>query len=310
MGTLNGKVALVTGAGQGVGEGIALALAAEGAQVMAAGRTLEKVAGHRGRDQGKRRGGPGRRVRREGTKTRSSARVAATLAAFGAVDILVNNAQEVSLGPLLDMTRANFESTWLSGPVAAFSFMKACHEHLKDGGVVINLATSASLRLDPQGYGVYGAVKDAMRTISRVAGCEWGPDGIRVICVVPLARSPGFQMWEQMDPDGAAAFAQTVPLGYVGDCEHDVGGAVAFLCGPGAGVHHRDDDHDRRRPGVRSLAGRRTPHARARCRRTPSRSRSCRRGSRTACGSGCCRPCRSRAVRSSPPPLRPGRPRR
>ena len=55
-----------------------------------------------------------------------------------------------------------------------------------------------------------------------------------MICVVPLAKSPGFQMWEQMDPDGAAAFEQTVPLGYVGDCEHDVGGAVAFLCGPGA----------------------------------------------------------------------------
>ncbi len=233
MGALNGKVALVTGAGQGVGEGIAFALAAEGARVMAAGRTLEKVAATA--DAIKARGGEAQAVACDVKDEAQILRtVAATLAAFGAVDILVNNAQEVSLGPLLDMTRQNFESTWLSGPVAAFSFMKACHEHLKDGGVVINLATSASLRLDPQGYGVYGAVKDAMRTISRVAGCEWGPDGIRVVCVVPLAKSPGFQMWEQMDPDGAAAFEQTVPLGYVGDCEHDVGGAVAFLCGPGA----------------------------------------------------------------------------
>ena len=110
---------------------------------------------------------------------------------FGTVDILVNNAQEVTLGPLLDMTRDNFEDGWLSGPVASFSFMKACHEHLKDGGVVINLATSASLRLDPMGYGVYGAVKDATRILSRVAATEWGADGIRVICLMPLAASPG-----------------------------------------------------------------------------------------------------------------------
>jgi meso-butanediol dehydrogenase / (S,S)-butanediol dehydrogenase / diacetyl reductase len=233
MGTLDGKVALVTGAGQGVGEGIALALATEGAQVMAAGRTLEKVAATA--DVIRERGGIAQALACDVKhEDEILASVAATVEAFGTVDILVNNAQEVSLGPLLDMTRDNFESTWLSGPVAAFSYMKACHEHLRDGGVVINLATSASLRLDPQGYGVYGAVKDAMRTLSRVAGCEWGPDGIRVICVVPLAKSPGYQMWEQMDADGAAEFAQSVPLGYVGDCEHDIGGAVAFLCGPGA----------------------------------------------------------------------------
>ncbi|MEX1007982.1 MAG: SDR family oxidoreductase [Acidimicrobiia bacterium] len=233
MGTLDGKAALVTGAGQGVGEGIALALAVEGAQVMAAGRTPEKVEATAAEIRN--RGGTAQAVACDVKYEDQIHRcVDATVEAFGTVDILVNNAQEVSLGPLLHMTRDNFESTWLSGPVAAFSFMKACHEYLSDGGVVINLATSASLRLDPQGYGVYGAVKDAMRTISRVAGCEWGPDGIRVICVIPLAASPGYQMWEQMDPDGAAAFAATVPLGYVGDCERDVGRTVAFLCSPDA----------------------------------------------------------------------------
>jgi NAD(P)-dependent dehydrogenase (short-subunit alcohol dehydrogenase family) len=233
MGTLDGKVALVTGAGQGVGQGIAYALAAEGASLVVAGRTLSKVQATA--DEITARGGTARAVECDVKDEESIDRtVAATVAVFGTVDILVNNAQEVSLGPLLDMTRDDFESNWLSGPVASFSFMKACHEHLRDGGVVINLATSSSLRLDPQGYGVYGAAKDATRALSRCAACEWGPDGIRVICLMPLAASPGYQMWEQVDPDGAAQFRQGIPLGYVGDCERDIGRAVVFMCGPDA----------------------------------------------------------------------------
>ena len=101
-----------------------------------------------------------------------------------------------------------------------------------NGGVVINLATSASLRPDNQGYGVYGAVKEALRTLTRAAANEWGPDGIRVVNLVPLAKSPGYVGWESARPEEAAAFAATVPLGYVGDCEIDIGRAAVFLCGP------------------------------------------------------------------------------
>ena len=233
MGTLDGKVALVTGAGQGVGQGIAYALAGEGAAVVAAGRTLEKVQATA--DEIVRRGGRAQAVACDVKEEDDIQRcVDDTVNAFGTVGILVNNAQEVSLGPLLSMTRDDFDKSWRSGPLASFSFMKACHEHLKDGGVVINLSTSSSLRLDPQGYGVYGSVKDATRTISRVAACEWGPDGIRVICLMPLAASPAYQMWEQHDPEGAAGFRAGIPLGYVGDCEQDIGRAVVFMCGPDA----------------------------------------------------------------------------
>ena len=231
MGVLDGKVALVTGAGQGVGQGIALALAAEGARVMAAGRTAAKL--QTTADEITRRGGVAHLttcdVKREDD---IRACVTATVAAFGTVDILVNNAQEVPLGPLTSLTRDDLQTGWSSGPLAAFTFMRECYEHLKGGGVVINLATSASLRPDTQGYGAYGAVKEALRTMSRAAACEWGPDGIRVVCLVPLAASPGYVGWEQARPEEAAAFAATVPLGYVGDCERDIGRAAVFLCGP------------------------------------------------------------------------------
>jgi meso-butanediol dehydrogenase/(S,S)-butanediol dehydrogenase/diacetyl reductase len=232
-GLLADKVALITGAGQGVGQGIALALAAEGASVMAVGRTLSKVEDTAAEIV--KRGGTARALAGD-VKDEADIDlcVRATVEAFGTVDILVNNAQEVPLGPLLSMSRTELNDGWDSGPLAAFSFMKACHEHLKGGGVVINLATSASLRPDTQGYGVYGAVKEAMRTLTRAAACEWGPDGIRVLNLVPLAKSPGYLWWENDRPEEAAAFAATVPLGYVGDCEADIGRAAVFLCSPDA----------------------------------------------------------------------------
>ena len=233
MGSLDGRVALVTGAGQGVGEGIALALAAEGASVVAAGRTLAKV--ERTAAEIARRGGKARAVACD-VKSEEEIRacVRATVDAFGGLHVLVNNAQEVPLGPLLSLGREDLESGWLSGPLAAFSFMQAAHEHLRGGGVVINLATSAALRPDPIAYGAYTAVKEALRSLSRAAACEWGGDGIRVVCLMPLAKSPGYVEWEKSRPKEAAAFAATVPLGYVGDCEQDIGRAAVFLAGADA----------------------------------------------------------------------------
>lgn len=233
MGSLDGRVALVTGAGQGVGEGIALALAAEGASVVAAGRTLAKV--ERTAAEIARRGGKARAVACD-VKSEAAIRacVRATVDAFGGLHVLVNNAQEVPMGPLLSLAREDLESGWLSGPLAAFSFMQSAHEHLRGGGVVINLATSAALRPDPVGYGAYAAVKEALRSLSRAAACEWGRDGIRVVCLMPLAKSPGYVEWEKARPSEAEAFAASVPLGYVGDCEQDIGRAAVFLAGADA----------------------------------------------------------------------------
>jgi NAD(P)-dependent dehydrogenase (short-subunit alcohol dehydrogenase family) len=233
MGVLDGKAALVTGAGQGVGEGIAYALAAEGARVMAVGRTLAKV--ERTAAEIARRGGVARAAACDvKVESEIQACVRATVEAFGGVDVLVNNAQEVPIGTLLELRREQLESGWLSGPLAAFSFMQACHEHLRGGGVVINLASAAALRPDPVGYGAYAGVKEALRSMSRAAAWEWGRDGIRVVCLMPLAKSPGYVAWEKARPDEAAAFVATVPLGYVGDCERDIGRAAVFLAGPDA----------------------------------------------------------------------------
>jgi meso-butanediol dehydrogenase / (S,S)-butanediol dehydrogenase / diacetyl reductase len=233
MGILDGKVALITGGGQGVGRGIALALASEGASVAITGRTKSTLDStvKEIEERGVRAIALAGDVKDEAD---IQASVDTTVRELGTVDILVNNAQQVPLGPLLDMTRDDLDDGWRSGPLAAFSYMKACHPHLVGGGVVINLATSASLRPDTNGYGVYGAVKEAMRTLTRAAACEWGPEGIRVVNLVPLAASSGYQGWQEARPEEAAAFARTVPLQRVGDCETDIGRVAVFLCGPDA----------------------------------------------------------------------------
>ena len=231
MGILDGKVAIVTGSGGGVGRGIALALAAEGASIVVCGRTPETLAETAGLID-KRGGNAITSVCDVMEADQVEALVAYTVDELGTVDILVNNAQIVPLGHLLEVTDDNFEAGWRSGPLASFRLMRACHPYLRDGGVIVNLATSASFRPDPIGYGCYAAVKEAIRALTRAAAVEWGSDGIRVHAIVPLSSSPAFEGWSTDRPEEFEAFRATVPLGRIGDPEADIGRTVVFLCGP------------------------------------------------------------------------------
>ncbi|PLW82765.1 3-oxoacyl-ACP reductase [Kineobactrum sediminis] len=231
---LKGKVALVTGAGQGVGQGIALALATVGARVAVSGRTREKLDATVELIQ--QRGGEAIAVVCDVKSPESLGHsVDAVIDAFGGLNILVNNAQEVPLGKLLDLTDEAVTAGWESGPMATLRLMKLCYPHLKGDGVIINLGSSAAKRWDMAGYGAYAASKEAIRSLTRAAACEWGPDNIRANAILPHALSPGMAWWVDNNPAEAEEFFSQIPQRRVGDCEQDIGRFVALLCSEGAG---------------------------------------------------------------------------
>ena len=233
MGILQGKVAIITGAGQGVGEGIALALAKEGAVIVLSGRTEAKLVRVCRRIESL--GGRALPVAGDVCRPDDIGRtVEATLSAFGGIDILVNNAQTIHNHPLDEIDDSMFAEVFDSGPFATFRFMKAVRPHMKlrGGGNIVNLASSAPVRWDARGYGVYAAAKQAIRALTRAASHEWAMDGIRVNTIAPFAMSPALERWVEVDPDGSRAMLSTIPLGRIGDPESDIGRTVLFLVGP------------------------------------------------------------------------------
>ena len=229
MGKMSNRVVLVTGAGQGVGQGIALAFAAEGANVVVAGRTRAKLDATVAQIHD--RGGVALAVECEVKDAASlAACVAKTVSEFGGLQVLVNNAQEVALGTLNDLNDEAFSAGWESGPLATFRLMKLAYPHLKGDGCIVNFGSPAAKRWDLAGYGAYAAVKEAIRQLTRAAACEWAKDGIRTNCLLPLASSPAMAGWVKARPVEAAAFVATVPQGRVGDCEQDIGRFVVSLC--------------------------------------------------------------------------------
>ena len=236
MGHLAGRVALITGAGQGVGQGIAFAMAAAGATVIVSGRTLEKL--EKTVAEIEQRGGKALALTCDVKSADDLARIVAEGAKrFGGIDILVNNAQEVPNGPLLDVTDEAFLAGFESGPLASFRLMKLVQPIMKarGGGTIFNLASSAGIRWDMSGYGAYGAVKQATRVLTRAGAAEWGRDNIRVLTIAPHAESPGLKWWVANNPEEAQAFFKTIPLGRIGRLEEDIGQAVVALCAPAMG---------------------------------------------------------------------------
>lgn len=228
---LENKIAIVTGAGQGVGQGIALALASEGAKLALLGRTLEKLQ-HTEQliaDRGQEAISIACDIK---DAEAMQGAVDAVAAHFAGIDILVNNAQEVPLGELLSISDDAINAGWESGPLATLRMMKLCYPHLKNSAnaSIVNLGSSAAKRWDATGYGAYAAVKEGIRALSRAAACEWAKDGIRTNVVLPHATSPGLKWWIENNPEESAAFIRSIPMQRVGDCEQDIGRFVAQLC--------------------------------------------------------------------------------
>ena len=228
-GRLEGRVALVTGAGQGIGRGAALALAKEGAAVSLAGRTLSKCEAVAAEITNL--GGRALPIACDvSVREQVDAAVAATVSAFDGLDILVNNAQSSVQATLEDTTEEDIELAWRSGAMATFYAMQAAFPHLRESGrgSIVNFGSSTAIEGNAA-FGAYAMAKEAIRGLSRVASREWGRFGIRVNVIVPNALSPSSQDFRDAHPERFARMEARVPLGRVGDPEGDIGRAVVAL---------------------------------------------------------------------------------
>jgi NAD(P)-dependent dehydrogenase (short-subunit alcohol dehydrogenase family) len=228
MSRLDGRVALVTGAGQGSGRACALALAAEGAAVALVGRTEATLA--QTAAEIARRGGRALAIRCDVmVRADLEACVARAVSALGPVKVLVNAAQSPSYraASLLEVSREMLDQLWTSGPLATLELMRLCHPHLRGGGSIINFGSGA--QFGPAQYGPYAAAKAAIGMLTRAAAEEWGPDGIRANLVVPFVESPAFHQDFAGDEKRLAASVRRIPLRRAGDAEKDLGPVVVFL---------------------------------------------------------------------------------
>jgi 2-hydroxycyclohexanecarboxyl-CoA dehydrogenase len=227
-GRLAGKVALVTGAGQGVGRGVALALAAEGAAITITGRTESKLRAVAAEIED--RGARAHCVVGDvGLRADVERMVDACAETFGRLDVLVNNAQSSVQRLLKDTDDDDVDLAYRTGPLATFHAMRAALPHLRESaGSVVNFGSSAAVEGE-RGFASYAMAKEAIRGLTRVAAREWGAYGIRVNAICPAALSPAAEEFRDADPDRFARIIAQIPLGRMGDPEGDIGRAVVSL---------------------------------------------------------------------------------
>ncbi|MBT2486510.1 MULTISPECIES: SDR family NAD(P)-dependent oxidoreductase [unclassified Microbacterium] len=230
--SLAGKVIIVTGAGRGVGRGISRALARSGAQLFLTDILADELESVRETLETE---GAGVGTLTADLRDPSSADgiVEAAIERFGRLDGLVNNA--IAIRPPSSFTAQtveDFELASSTGPRATFLLMKAAYPHLvaAGGGSIVNFGSGAGAAGEA-GFASYGAAKESLRGLSRVAAVEWGADNIRVNVVLPFANSEGALEWEKLDPNAFGSAMQAVPMKRIGDTEKDVGALVSFLLG-------------------------------------------------------------------------------
>ena len=213
---LKDKVAIVTGAGSGFGEGIAKRFAQEGAKVVV--NDIDAGSGNRVAGEI----GAGRAVFVSGDVTSGAdwaALVAASVSAFGRVDIVVNNAGWTHRKkPYLEVTEAEFDKVYAVNVKSIY--LSAIHTlpifRKQGGGCFVNVASTAGVRPRP-GLTVYNSSKAAVILMSKSMAGEFGPDNVRVNCVNPVF-SPETGLSAEfaggtVTPEARKAFLATIPLG-------------------------------------------------------------------------------------------------
>lgn len=226
---LAGKVAIVTGAGQGIGEAIAVGYAAEGAKVIITGRTQSKL------DEvvGKITVAGGTAIGVEalaGNQDHAKLTVDRAISEWGRVDTLVNNAHTFTdFLPIEDpKMEENCKTDIQSAFFGSLQLMQLCFPHMvaQGGGSIINMGTGFSIRCEP-GFLAYAATKEAIRVLTKTAAKEWGKHQIRVNTILPSALTPK-SIWYLEDSGTYDQELAKVAMGRFGE-PRDIAPTAVFL---------------------------------------------------------------------------------
>lgn len=230
MGLLEQRVALVTGAGNGIGRGVARSFGREGAAVVIA--EINESTGRDVEQEIRAAGGRALFLKTDVTSKASiETSVQAAVEEFGSLDILVNNAFVPTPNvPFEEKTDEMLQQTLTTSLWATWWAMRAAFPHMRErrwGRIVnfysIDTETGAWL------HGDYNTAKAGIVGMTRSAASEWGRFNITVNAIAPTAMGATFFELSARHPGFAERSAAARPLGRCGDPEHDIGPAVVFF---------------------------------------------------------------------------------
>ncbi len=231
---LTGRVAAVTGAGRGLGRTMALALAAAGADLVLASRTLSEL-----ESLAEEIRALGRRAQPVTTDVTSPSSCAALVEAavdrLGQLDIFVNNAGINLRKPVLELTTEEFERVVSINLTGYFNGAQAAGRRLVEqgSGKVINISSIFSSVALP-GQAAYASSKGAIDQLTKVLALEWAPLGVQVNALAPTYLETELTRPLYDDPERRAFITERTPMGRWGQ-PHELAGAIVFLASDASG---------------------------------------------------------------------------
>ncbi len=226
-GRLSGKVAVVTGAARGQGEGVARRFVAEGARV-----ALLDILDERGQRVARELGEPARYFHCDvAVETEVQQAIDTAASHFGGLDILYNNAAVIAYGArIAEMPAAQWNRTLAVNLTGPFLCAKYALPHLlrRGGGVILNVSSHGAFQAAPVGVADYATAKGGLVTFTYYLAVEYGREGIRANCIVPGPIPTDLNAPFLGTPEGREMTAAFIPLGRVGEIE-DVASAAVFL---------------------------------------------------------------------------------